>query len=130
MKKRSIFSAILSLSIFAAFAQVGDFGQFRKNMDAELDAMRAAYGAFSDSMKKDFDDFRKKANEDYARFMDREWEKFKAFKAKPFPERPEPPEPFVKKDNTLPETRQLEAVEKDFQTKTEKDDAVKFLFKI
>lgn len=109
MKKRSIFSAILSLSIFAAFAQIGDFGQFRKNMEAELDAKRAAYGAFSDSMKKDFDDFRKKANEDYARFMDREWEKFKAFKAKPFPERPEPPEPCVKKGSTPPETVQLRA---------------------
>lgn len=131
MKKRSIFSAILSLSIFAAFAQIGDFGQFRKNMEEELDAKRAAYGAFSDSMKKDFDDFRKKANEDYARFMDREWESFKAFKAKPLPERPEPPVPFVKKDSTLPETRQLEAVEKEFQTKTEKPQAVNLVeFKI
>lgn len=109
MRRLGILSVISFISVVPVKSQTTDLESYRQNVAEDMAERKADYEAFRVAAIKDFDDFRKKANEDYARFMDREWEKFKAFKAKPFPERPEPPEPCVKKGSTPPETVQLRA---------------------
>ena len=59
---------------------------------------------YMDSIKQSFDEYRRQANEDYARFMRERWEEFQAMKGTPVPEMPEPPQPYRReKDLPVPE---------------------------
>ncbi len=59
---------------------------------------------YKDSIKQNYDEFRRKANEEYAQFMRERWEAFKAMKGDPTPELPEPPKPIeFDKNNPIPD---------------------------
>lgn len=58
---------------------------------------------YSDSVKQSFDEFRRKANEEYAQFMREKWEALQVMKGEEKPIIPEPPKPYeVDKDTPIP----------------------------
>lgn len=56
---------------------------------------------YYESVKSNFDEFRQKANEDYAQFMRTRWEEFQSMKGDPVPEIPEPPQPFEREKDLI-----------------------------
>ncbi len=60
------------------------------------------YEAFKRRSLQQYDDFRARANASYAKFMREAWPEHAAQAADPVPDRPEPPQPFVKAPNVEP----------------------------
>lgn len=59
---------------------------------------------YTDSVKQDYNEFRRQANEQYAQFMREQWESFQLMKGVEKPVIPEPPKPFeFSKDNPIPD---------------------------
>lgn len=80
-------------------AQVGgeSFEEYKNRIKKEMQH-------YTDSVRQNYDEFRRKANEDYARFMRERWEEFQSMKGVPVPDIPEPPQPFEReKDTPIPE---------------------------
>lgn len=58
---------------------------------------------YTDSIKQSYDEFRRKANEEYAQFMREKWEAFQVMRGEEKPFIPEPPKPYeVDKDTPVP----------------------------
>jgi len=94
MKKITMIMAAL-LTAISLHAQ--DYENYKRQKQAEMDR-------YKDSVKQNYDEFRRKANEEYAQYMREHWEAFNAMKGDPKPELPEPPKPFeFDKDKPIPD---------------------------
>ena len=94
MKKTLIFFGLLMV-VLPTKAQ--DYQDYINQQKQEL-------GRSKDSVQQDYDQFRQKANEEYARYMRERWEEFQSLKGEPVPEIPEPPQPYEReKDQPIPE---------------------------
>lgn len=91
-KKLLLVSVPLLLFTFSLRAQVED--DFNKAM--------SEFQQFRDSIHKDYESFRRQANEEYARFMEEEWKPFESKPALPTPRKPKPPKPVVAEPQTRP----------------------------
>lgn len=93
--KKTIIAVMILLSATPLFAQ--DYEFFVKKQKEEMQR-------FTDSVRHNYDEFRRQANEEYAQFMRERWEEFQAMKGVPVPDIPEPPQPFEReKDVPIPE---------------------------
>lgn len=93
MKRIMVIAAAL---LFVAPLKAQDYNDW---VSREKDAMNR----FRDSVKQDYDEFRRKANEEYAQFMRAKWEAFQLMKGEEKPVIPEPPKPFERdKDTPIP----------------------------
>lgn len=71
---------------------------------------RRAYDSFRKQSGEKYNDFRRKCNEDYARFVENAWQSFRSEKPlpRPLPDKPVPPVPFKDGGDSLrPQLRQL-----------------------
>ena len=90
------------LTLFIVFSiQAQDYKSTR---EAYLKQRKQDKEKHLDSLRKNFDDYRRQANEEYAQFMRERWEAFQAMQGAPVPKIPEPPQPFERdKDVPIPE---------------------------
>lgn len=93
MKKTLLFFGLLML-VMPMKAQ--DFEDYKNKRKEEMKR-------YTDSMKQNYDEFRRKANEEYAQYMREKWEAFQVMKGDEHPIIPEPPKPYeVDKDTPIP----------------------------
>ena len=101
MKTRTILVSIALIVLsFHLNAQDNGYGDYLKNRQKQMNRYR-------DSIVSNYNEFRQKANAEYARFMKDRWEAFGVTKATPVPKLPEPVKPYTipKEDNDLGKTK-------------------------
>lgn len=87
---------IVAVLLFVVPLKAQDYEGYKNKKKEEMKR-------YTDSVKSDYDEFRRKANEEYAQFMRERWEAFQLMKGEDKPVIPEPPKPFERdKDTPIP----------------------------
>lgn len=97
--KKLLVSIVLLFATISLNAQDTLMRSYYKQQEAE-------YRRWMDSITQNYNEFQRKADEDYARFMREEWESFKVFAGEPQPLLPEPNRPY-ERDKTVDESEML-----------------------